>query len=136
MEPSLKTAKGKEELPTREEARKEWIAALRSGEYKQITGYLAARGGYCCLGVACHIFADRLELQRAEHLYPQGKTITFNESARTLPDSVIALLGLYSEGGSSSYESDRKSLVELNDNAGYTFAVIADALETGDYWKD
>lgn len=30
-----------------------WVAALRSGEYKQCDGQLASPNGYCCLGVAC-----------------------------------------------------------------------------------
>lgn len=32
-----------------------WIAALRSGKYKQSNGNLLNTGGYCCLGVACKI---------------------------------------------------------------------------------
>lgn len=34
-----------------------WIEALRSGEYKQGRGRLEDRAGYCCLGVACKLFA-------------------------------------------------------------------------------
>lgn len=30
-----------------------WVAALRSGEYKQGTNSLHKNGAYCCLGVAC-----------------------------------------------------------------------------------
>ncbi len=33
----------------------EWIAALRSGKYKQARGKLKKDGGYCCLGVYCEI---------------------------------------------------------------------------------
>lgn len=32
-----------------------WIAALRSGKYKQTKGALQTRQGYCCLGVACKV---------------------------------------------------------------------------------
>jgi len=32
-----------------------WVAALRSGEYKQSTKNLYNDAGYCCLGVACKI---------------------------------------------------------------------------------
>lgn len=34
-----------------------WIEALRSGEYAQTTGRLQDFEGYCCLGVACELFA-------------------------------------------------------------------------------
>jgi hypothetical protein len=32
-----------------------WVAALRSGKYKQVTGSLQNNGGFCCLGVLCDI---------------------------------------------------------------------------------
>lgn len=32
-----------------------WIAALRSGKYKQGKGQLQSDTGFCCLGVACKI---------------------------------------------------------------------------------
>jgi hypothetical protein len=32
-----------------------WLKALRSGKYKQDTGYLKSPIGYCCLGVAGRI---------------------------------------------------------------------------------
>jgi hypothetical protein len=32
-----------------------WIAALRSGEYKQTSGTLNDGGNFCCLGVLCDI---------------------------------------------------------------------------------
>ncbi len=33
----------------------QWIAALRSGEYRQGEGKLRDGGNYCCLGVLCDI---------------------------------------------------------------------------------
>lgn len=43
--------------------KKEWIAALRSGDYKQDLGFAGmltrySRETYCCLGVACAIAPD------------------------------------------------------------------------------
>jgi hypothetical protein len=35
--------------------KKKWVAALRSGEYKQGRRYLKRDGKYCCLGVLCEI---------------------------------------------------------------------------------
>lgn len=34
------------------DARAQWLDALRSGDYRQATGALRIRDGYCCLGVA------------------------------------------------------------------------------------
>ena len=34
------------------EFKAKWVAALRSGEYKQAKGRLQEDGAYCCLGVA------------------------------------------------------------------------------------
>jgi hypothetical protein len=34
---------------------KQWIAALRSGQYPQGNGYLLLDGKYCCLGVMCEV---------------------------------------------------------------------------------
>jgi hypothetical protein len=33
-----------------------WISALRSGQYKQGTGYLNSNVGMCCLGVLCDLY--------------------------------------------------------------------------------
>ena len=37
--------------------KQQWIAALRSGTYRQGTGYLKdpTTGAYCCLGVLCSV---------------------------------------------------------------------------------
>lgn len=37
----------------------EWITVLRSGKFKQAKGKLQRDEGYCCLGVACELFADK-----------------------------------------------------------------------------
>ena len=36
------------------------ITALRSGTYAQDTGYLRTPEGFCCQGVACDLFKDRV----------------------------------------------------------------------------
>jgi hypothetical protein len=38
-----------------EEAKRLWVAALRSGKYDQTTGALRDGVGYCCLGVLCEV---------------------------------------------------------------------------------
>lgn len=42
-------------------ARKEqWLAALRSGNFRQAKGYLRQDDNYCCLGVACEMLRDEI----------------------------------------------------------------------------
>lgn len=48
--------------------KQEWIAALRSGEYKQGRGFLARKGlsessmSFCCLGVLCELNSEKGEV--------------------------------------------------------------------------
>lgn len=37
------------------EIKARWLAALRSGDYKQGRNYLRSRGTHCCLGVLCEL---------------------------------------------------------------------------------
>lgn len=114
----------------REELRRQWVAALRSGEFTQTRGYLCHKGRYCCLGIACEVF-DRAfpgELER-EVLTDR---ITFNNHATLLPDVVRHAVGITYAGGdfvvSSLDDEDESSLAERNDD-GATFAEIADLIE-------
>lgn len=50
--------------------KKAWILALRSGEYKQGTGGLVGRNGYCCLGVAQCVLGKRPPSMRSRLLRP------------------------------------------------------------------
>jgi hypothetical protein len=38
--------------------KEKWIAALRSGKYKQGHGALKKNNNYCCLGVLCDIYPE------------------------------------------------------------------------------
>lgn len=44
------------------EIKNKWLEALRSGNYKQCTGYLHKGEGYCCLGVLEDILGAEWEL--------------------------------------------------------------------------
>lgn len=51
-----------EKLPI--DIKEKWIQALQSGEYKQTTGTLCDKNGYCCLGVlakVCNVPQDKIE---------------------------------------------------------------------------
>jgi hypothetical protein len=109
---------------------KKWIAALRSGEYKQITGGLkrhlapdSNEVGYCCLGVACEVFGkesgDTFNLEERK-IWPY---FSFLNQYTMLPKQVIAFLDL---------QGDRDvldKLIRMNDQGGASFEFIADFLE-------
>ena len=45
--------------------KKKWVAALRSGKYKQgQNALMTEEGTYCCLGVACRVAGSPIELDQ------------------------------------------------------------------------
>ena len=87
-----------------------WIAALRSGKYKQAKErlYDPETGGFCCLGVYCQVISKDLKAYLAEE--PEGPTEAYRKF-----DHLI--------GG------DLKMKVIAMNDEGKTFAEIADVLE-------
>ena len=80
-----------------------WIAALRSGEFKQAFGELQKNDGYCCLGVLCKV---------------AGRTPTNSADDTTLYDWMRLELGLPTAG-----------LWHRNDQQKLSFPEIADWIE-------
>ena len=113
---------------------KEWaeklVAALRSGQFEQGTGWLERDGKHCFLGVACVIAgADRGIFAN------MVGAMSFDGAFNTLPRSVVTRMGFSStigrrddgrriEIGNRDYED----LADAND-CGCTFAQIADYIE-------
>lgn len=115
---------------------KSWVAALRSGKYKQGTGWLTEvtpDGEYdCCLGVACKLAVEAGVIEPplgASHdrgvYYSDGGAA---ESA-ILPGAVREWLGLRTTDSSFLKDDERDQLTALND-AGVPFARIADIIES------
>ena len=113
-----------------QQARTLWIQALRSGKYKQgqLVLHNLSNDSYCCLGVACALFAEQLNLTTTHTEY----CVKYDRYSSYLPDAVAELLQLRDQYGSSKKNST--SLVLLNDINKYSFDQIADELETGRYW--
>jgi hypothetical protein len=112
-----------------------WVAALRSGGYKQGKTYLKSvnrESGdveYCCLGVLCEIMGvpQRKSLDPAEYI------IFENYSCSQLPEEVVAELGMYGTMGETKLY-DGNSLAMAND-MGRSFKEIADMIEKNpDNW--
>ncbi len=87
------------------EFKAKWIAALRSGEYKQGMNWLLKEDKYCCLGVAgaiCNISTNTLE----SHSTLSG-SIDFAVIPRTIkgnavPGSAVSFLTSRNDGNTSS----------------------------------
>lgn len=110
-----------------------WIAALRSGDYKQTQNRLrSSDDAFCCLGVACDTYNPDLW----ERQYYLG-------AEYALPLEVLLALGLSPDcdidvskeefesiiGREVSNPLGNVSLFELNDEYGLNFNQIADVLE-------
>jgi hypothetical protein len=111
--------------------RDKWVAALRSGEFKQAKEVLYTepdadgKQSYCCLGVAC-VLAIR---EGVEEGFPDDGYADWDQE---LPDSIRKWLGLSSRSGFLPDEiAEQEHLIGLNDHAGYTFGQIADVIESG-----
>jgi hypothetical protein len=106
------------------DAEKLLITALRSGEYRQGTGRLRRGDAFCCLGVACDLYAKATGLGKweGERFATRGDT-EFN----TLPPEVQDWLGWCNRLGATN----GNTLSILNDN-GAPFSTIADIIERGE----
>lgn len=103
----------------------EWIAALRSGEYKQGRARLCDRKGgtYCCLGVLAEVIGE---------LQPNGFHIYGSDTYLRKPESTDCKDGMFV---THTYEyihvpgPAQEKLASLNDEKGSSFADIADYIE-------
>lgn len=101
----------------KEEIKKLWVEALRSGKYQQGTGCLRSGAKFCCLGVLCDLHLQETDGEWAlSHIY-HGETAL-------LPPLVCDWAGLQG----IDPKLDGRFLSAFND-AGSTFPEIADLIE-------
>lgn len=123
----------------REDIKKLWVDALRSGKYLQGHGRLAAspkhldKIEYCCLGVLCEVLIDNhiVNLEKKEHDEGDFTSIFFDENNMVLPEKVKNIVGVsdFDIVAIDDYEKTfTTNLAEHNDN-GATFEEIADIIE-------
>lgn len=110
-----------------QEIKNKWVAALRSGDYRQGKNALRKGEYHCCLGVLCEIaVAEGVVQQGIDHhgdsLYGPDEEYSF------LPREVIKWSGFEVRNPYVEYEGDTHSLAGLNDK-GKTFSEIADIIE-------
>ena len=104
---------------------KAWVAALRSDNYQQGRHFLNDGGRYCCLGVACEIYAKAFPL-RITH---KKELTLYNDSPCQLPEAVQRWLSLKENNGSYQDLFLHRSL-SIDNDTGKTFAEIADIIES------
>jgi hypothetical protein len=113
-------------MPNKENI-KIWVAALRSGDYKQIAHFLSRNNKFCCVGVACELaIANKVNVQRNSVRSIDGRHITVGYGIENctcgvnFPQELCDWLGLN--------KTILSRYADLNDN-GMSFADIADAIE-------
>lgn len=105
-----------------------WVAALRSGEYKQGKKALTCQGTFCCLGVAADLLVKEGRGAWSENGAFQ---IDHQQWGTYLPGHIGAALKLHAistdtEGGPFYGQG---ALAVLNDDQRKTFSEIADLIE-------
>lgn len=100
-----------------------WVAALRSGRYKQGLNRLRTDDRFCCLGVACDI-SGLTQWTKND----MNQDVYF-DLHRILPHEVQTWLGVSSGDPDLLVNGLRTSAAYMNDYRGLTFAQIADAIE-------
>jgi hypothetical protein len=120
---------------------KQWVDALRSGDYKQTTGYLhridadyETPAGMCCLGVLCDL-AVKADVVQAHAI--GGGLMQYGNETHVLPRVVKEWAGLEFDNPYVDHVVDYDGVPEpahdplslLNDDFGLGFEAIADAIE-------
>lgn len=116
----------------RKEIADKWVAALRSGEYKQGKFALNSNNSFCCLGVLCEL-AKKEGIVNSEHVKQNSDYMSYfdprhdqDRHSGLLPRVVSKWADIKTSAG-YVYPVAR-SLLELNDG-GQTFEYIADVIE-------
>lgn len=129
-----------------EEVKIKWVAALRSGEYKQTTGQLADTDyndnySFCCLGVLAEVLEPGITkhggaLEGLCTLRDAHDKFNTDHGLWALFEPNTELHALASdfrsampEGNDVSDKQADSSLMTLNDDGKYTFNQIADLIE-------
>jgi len=103
---------------------REWIAALRGGEYAQDGAYLRTGSGFCCLGVACDLFNESVW-----RTAPDGLSWKYLGAVTDLPRLVMDAYRLRRRDGQYTKDDGYAASLAGDNDSGESFAVIADLIE-------
>ena len=116
-----------------------WVKALRSGKYQQSKGALKDAYGFCCLGVACELYAietgvgnwDRhhQSVLSSERGCKFKEYCSFDGEPSCLPLRVKVWLGLEDAFGRYKDAAEEYDLATQNDR-GLSFEDIASIIES------
>ena len=127
----------------KQEIKEKWIAALRSGEYRQTKGRLHDANGYCCLGVLTDLCAREKGAEWEDPDDDDG-AYAMNGCEMHPPLGVVKWAGLSTDDPYVDTPEEMNGefgscvcLTQLNDGVNYgathfsslTFAQIADVIE-------
>lgn len=114
----------------REDIKKRWVEALRSGQYKQGKGCLNNGKAYCCLGVLCEILRDEVGLEWIKGSQGNYHARTGNSmNGSYLPDPIMEFAELEDLNPPVIFGDKPLALAYLNDNV-LDFREIADLIES------
>ena len=99
-----------------------WVAALRSGQYKQIGGELCNETGFCCLGVLC-------EISKLETGFGIPDNLDETHGDDHLGKTVMEWSGLIHSCGDTVVIRGTNLLLASHNDGGRTFKEIATAIE-------
>jgi hypothetical protein len=102
----------------------EWIAALRSGKYKQGRLFLRdSEDNYCCLGVLCEIAGEVAIANAADNdtVYRRAGAYCYRGTFGTLSSTMLREFGMSA--------NLMNKLMEMNDTERCSFDTIADYIE-------
>lgn len=109
-----------------------WVAALKSGKYKQGAGFLCEGGKYCCLGVLLRIqnlLKDNFEKDDA--ILQVGPSFSILKETGQFPEGVVVKIA--SPLQSPRWNSTYSNLTGLNDSK-ISFSDIGDIIDQ--IWED
>ena len=90
---------------------KEWIKALRSGEYRQGSLYLERYGNFCALGVLCDLYIKHRKIKNKQSI------LLWKTPPKAVRDWAGIPIGFMYE------------IMRLNDDERESFSEIADFIE-------
>lgn len=114
------------------EIKKQWIEALRSGEYTQTNMRLKTDEGYCCLGVLCDLHRKtHPELNLTWTKNDTQDSYFYDDSNVMLHKTVQEWADIDSHGryGNKINDSINEFALTKDNDAGKSFNEIADIIE-------
>lgn len=116
-----------------QDIKERWVAALRSGDYKQTQERLRDANGFCCLGVLCDVVKDDMGVKWEEYSIATNDKcsngFSFMNNNGELPPEVARFCGLPPSVTQGDVAIGGRSLISMNDNEFESFDTIADLIE-------